>query len=141
MSAWPLSLKRRWQHWRIFRQTAALFAGARERRTSKRFPCKPEIICHLVRTSPSEPGLWREANGDPWLVKIQNISTRGIGLLLNRSFKTGTFLSLELFNGEQGFLLELEVCVVHTRRQGRGQWLSGGVFVRALRDVELTALL
>ena len=95
-------------------------------------------ICHLATFC--QPGrgrmdlFWRRA-------RVQNLSAAGIGLVLGIPFEPGTVLTVEMMNQDQSFSSQAQVKVVHTRCQGRGQWVTGCTFFQELSTDDLLALL
>lgn len=76
-----------------------------------------------------------------WPAIVRNISLGGLGLLLKHRFKPGSFLSIELKNKDATFKKVLPVRVVHATAvniEGDQWWLVGCVFVKNLRDEDLS---
>jgi hypothetical protein len=72
----------------------------------------------------------------PWEMKVQNVSETGIGLVSDRPFKAGMFLTVELPGSPpQPMMLR----VVHASKQLR-TWLVGCEFPRRLTTQEMRAL-
>jgi hypothetical protein len=95
-------------------------------------PAGCKTVCRLVRVQQQ----------GPWLVSVQNVSHRGIGLLADRPFDSGTFLKVELPIIRKKSLEPKVVRVTYSTPQPGGQvWLVGGVFLRSLTEEELQVLL
>jgi hypothetical protein len=78
----------------------------------------------------------------PWLMTLQDISHRGIGLIADRPFEPGTFLKVELPSVRRKHLHPKLIRVTHAQRQpGNAGWMLGGVFLRGLSEEELQVLL
>jgi hypothetical protein len=79
--------------------------------------------------------------GRPWKAMIHDLSTTGVGMVLNQSFEQGTQLAIEL-NSPDGLLIyTVLTSVVHATRQPNGSYLVGCSFVRELSEDELRNLL
>jgi hypothetical protein len=79
--------------------------------------------------------------GRPWKAMIRDLSTTGIGMVLNQSFETGTQLAIEL-NSPDGLLAYTVLTrVVHATRLPNGSHVVGCSFVRELSEEELRNLL
>ena len=100
-----------------------------ERRDSVRFPSAVETVCR-----PAEgPGSF------PLPARVQDVSARGINLLVGRRFEPGELLSVEIPGGEEGPTTVL-ACVVWADRARRGEWSLGCVLTTSLDDDELIRL-
>lgn len=77
----------------------------------------------------------------PWKALIRDLSTTGIGLVLNQTFDAGTELAIELYSPDMVLSYTLLTRVAHSTRQGNGSWLIGCRFVRELSEEELRNLL
>lgn len=76
-----------------------------------------------------------------WTVMARDISTRGLGVVLDREPDPSTRLVVELFNRIGNFWHRKGLQVVHTTRQGANCWLLGSLFVQEFTGEELRALL
>jgi len=74
-------------------------------------------------------------------VKVQNLSTNGIGLILHLPFEPGTVLTVEMVNSNHTFSRQALVKVIYTRAHGRNEWLTGCTFLQHLQADELQILL
>jgi hypothetical protein len=103
-----------------------------ERRAWIRYPTDRDAFCQ-PETGRKDHDLW-------WQAQIRDISTGGIGLVLNRGFKPGTLLSVELPSTNQSLLILRLARVVHATAQADGSWVIGCEFATHLRDDDLQAL-
>jgi c-di-GMP-binding flagellar brake protein YcgR len=69
--------------------------------------------------------------------QIRDISIGGAHLLVDRPFKTGQMLSLELPHAGEEECHTVLACVVRAKQEGQGQWVLGCVFSRELSDEDL----
>lgn len=102
---------------------------ATERRVAVRYPVSHETTCHAV-TAPYGalcPG---------W---VRDLSASGIGLVIDRRFPAGTWLTLELDNAELGASVSVSARVVHVIEMPNDTWLHGCAFDRDLNENELRA--
>lgn len=84
------------------------------------------------------------ATGVFWTGKIQNISTHGIALLLDRRFDQGTLLTVALPGKSKQDLKTFPVRVVQDRfvpGSSGLRWVVGCVFLQPLSEEELQGLL
>ncbi|OAI38798.1 hypothetical protein AYO40_06375 [Planctomycetaceae bacterium SCGC AG-212-D15] len=97
-----------------------------ERRARMRHTTRLKQMCKVLRYSlESDSCLW-----------IRNVSSTGVGLMADRPFKAGSFLTLEL-PGKKPALVR----VAHTRKQpNQDWWLLGCAFSRKLAPDELEPL-
>ena len=102
-------------------------AGA-EKRTEPRYCCR-----RLVRVRRAMP-----PGAPSRLASLQNVSTRGIGLLLTEPVPTETVLEIEMHVGQS--IVKRFVRVVHSTKQADG-WLVGCSLNSSLSDGELERLL
>jgi hypothetical protein len=100
-----------------------------ENRQSERFPCRLETICHL--TAAGKKGSFAG--------RIVDISTGGIGLVLNRAVDPGARITVRLHTS--GPPRDLSMQVVHVTELAPGCWLMGGAFTEHFDLQELRALL
>jgi hypothetical protein len=100
-----------------------------DRRAAERFPVTPDTRCGFVAPVGEDLGP----------VRIQNVSTDGIGLLLTRRVEVGATLAVGVANAPKGFNRTLLVRVVHVTQQAGG-YLVGGTFTTALTYDELRSL-
>src|SRR5262249_24335523 len=63
-----------------------------------------------------------------------------IGLTVPTHFEPGTTVTVELYQGDQGFLCALPVKVVRTAAAPGGGWLLGCSLLHPLRESQLKAL-
>jgi hypothetical protein len=101
-----------------------------DRRASERFPIGRDTQCQFVSPVVEDFGP----------VRIQNVSTEGVGMLLTRKVEVGSLLALGVTNTAKGFARTWLVRVVHVTEQAGGSYLVGGTFTTPLTYEELTAL-
>lgn len=101
-----------------------------DRRAAERFPVSVNAACNFM--SPVVE------NFGP--VKIKNVSSDGIGLIVSRKVDVGQLLAVGLSNPTQKFTKTALVRVVHVTPQAGGSFLIGGVFDVPLTYEELRAL-
>jgi len=100
-----------------------------ERRTAPRFLCVCEAWSGLL-TAPQAKVL----------VRVQNISERGIGLLSPRRFEQGTMLHMEVQGSDPVLPVVLVGKVTSVTAEPLGDWLLGCLLVRQLTEPEVRAL-
>ncbi len=100
-----------------------------DRRAAERFPVTPDTRCGFVAQVGEELGP----------VRIQNVSTDGIGLLLTRKVEVGSTIAVGVTNAPKGFNRTLLVKVAHVTQQ-MGGYLVGGTFSTPLSYDELRTL-
>jgi hypothetical protein len=79
--------------------------------------------------------------GDPWPTEIRDISSRGVGLVLEHAVTPGTFLLLDLPGPTRIGPPKLRIQVVNLREQMDGSWLHGCVLLRELQSNEVDELI
>jgi hypothetical protein len=100
-----------------------------ERRASVRYPSQSATACHPV------------PEGDALCsARVVDISTTGIGLIVDRFVEPETLLAVEV-QGAFARSYTLLVEVRHARQRGEQEWLLGCSFARDLSEDELRALL
>jgi hypothetical protein len=103
-----------------------------ERRLFRRMPCKLRVQARLVRVT--QEGVW--------LATIRNVSSEGIGLMVNRCAQRGMSLTVEIPSRPPLMRKPTLVQVVHARANGSGQWWTvGGQLVHKLTKDELDVLI
>jgi hypothetical protein len=109
---------------------AARLPQTSERRAWVRYPPRRlEILWHLFGMKPPEP---RSA-------RIQDISTQGVGLIVDRSFAQGSVLVLR-FPGSSLDSRPILVRVKHLQPLSDGEFKVGCTFVVPLSDEQLAEL-
>jgi hypothetical protein len=73
--------------------------------------------------------------------RVLNISTTGVGLVVDQPVTVGKLLTVELQVQGPGPGLTVLCCAVHVREQGPGEWLLGCNFITELGEQELNQLL
>jgi hypothetical protein len=100
-----------------------------DRRAFERFPADVEVVCRPLGASRSES----------WHARLQNISTGGVGLLVERRFEAGTMLAIDLAAPAQGRVRSLMARVMHVEVEEDGEWRLGVALLRELTPEELRA--
>jgi hypothetical protein len=108
-----------------------------ERRASIRYPCDPESFGPDNSCRPIT--LTRKT--DSWSAVVRDLSTGGVGIVVNRRFEAGTLLAVDLQDAEQTTTRSLLVRVVRVTKEDRDHWLLGCAFTSKLSDAELLALM
>ncbi len=110
---------------------APLLSPTCERRMTVRHTTNIKSACPLVRIT--EQG--------PWWMTIRNISPTGLGLIANRPFRVGTFLTLELPTMDGTLAKQRLLNVTHVKPQaGNRWWVLGGSLLSRLSKQEMAAL-
>jgi hypothetical protein len=117
-------------------EPSALTPSGAERRASIRYPCNADGFstdnaCRPITTSQE----------DSWSASVRDLSTGGVGIVVNRRFEPGTLLSVDLQDAEQTINRSLLVRVVRVLREGDEHWLLGCAFTNKLTEAELLALM
>jgi len=99
-----------------------------ERRNALRHPCGVEINCQPIVLVRSEP----------WPVVLRDVSSTGVGLVIDYPVPPGTFMAVQLGGSARK---NLRVQVVAIRQQEDDTWLLGCTFGRELKPDQLRALL
>ena len=94
-------------------------------------PSTSRVVC-------SHPLVPRE--GCVWSGKIRDVSAKGVGLVLDRSFPPGTALMVMLRNPAKSFFRTVTAMVVHSRLQEDARWLVGCALLSELKEDEVNAL-
>jgi hypothetical protein len=110
----------------------ALAAGpdpAEDRRAYRRYPADLQVSCRALGA----------ARADSWPARLRDISTGGIGLVLERRFEAGTLLAVDLANTPSGSARTLLSRVMHVRALPEREWLLGLALLREMGEDELRA--
>lgn len=99
-----------------------------ERRTSLRFPCRLQAICKMGGGK----------TGVDWPAGVRNISRKGAGLILARTFSPGTQFTVRFLRRDGSGHVGL-MRVVHGHFEAAGHY-HGCAFIRQLRQEEVDAL-
>ncbi len=110
--------------------------SGRDRRASLRYPVTPdgfgtENTCRPVTAKPDES----------WSALVRDLSTGGLGLLVNRRFEPGTLLIVDVQDAEQTISRSMLVRVVHAVREKDNAWALGCSFPTPLSEAELLSLM
>lgn len=79
--------------------------------------------------------------GDTTPIRVRNISSGGISLVLTRGVEPDTVLSIQLLNRPRMYFCKVDVKVTYVVEHPSGDWILGGAFARKLTNEELRALL
>ncbi len=102
-----------------------------DQRTWERFPCSVRGTYQLLS----------DAEQKHWPAQVLNISSSGVGLLVEQPIEIGTLMSVELQGKSGPTPCTILACVVHvTPREGEGLAI-GCNFIRELTEQEMHALL
>jgi hypothetical protein len=101
-----------------------------DRRGAERFPIGRDTQCQFASPVVEDFGP----------VRIQNVSTDGIGMLVTRKVEVGSLLAVGVANPAKSFARTWLVRVVHVTEQSKGSYLVGGTFATPLTYEELTAV-
>jgi hypothetical protein len=99
-----------------------------ERRGPTRHPVNASAVLNLIAIS-------HRATRS---VRIQDISTNGVGLTATAPVDLGAFFVLEIGRSP---VVRLKGRVVRLMQIGKGRWVVGGVFLTELTEAELSVLL
>src|SRR5262249_23309347 len=100
-----------------------------ERRTAVRYPTALEALC---RTGGGRTGV-------TWPASVQDISAKGVGLVIGRKFSAGTLLTVLFQEPGGATVLTVQARVVYALAGRRGL-VHGCQFIRRLTQQELDAL-
>jgi hypothetical protein len=113
-----------------FPDPAGVPAEIAERRAAVRYPSQAATPCHPV------------PEGDALCcARVLDISTTGVGLLVDDFVEPETLLAVELQGDNPALTYTLLVEVRRTTRREEGDWVLGCSFARDLSEDELRALL
>lgn len=106
-----------------------------DRRAAVRYPCSEDGFgldnsCRPIGTERTEA----------WAACVRDLSTGGMGLILNRRFEPGTLLVVDLQDAEQAAHRTLLVRVARVHKEGQ-IWLLGCEFIHKMTEQELLALM
>jgi hypothetical protein len=101
-----------------------------ERRGAERFPVNIDTSCNFVSPVLEDFGT----------VRIKNVSSDGIGLLVSRKIEPGLLLAITLTNQAKPFTKTMLVRVMHVTAQPGGAYLVGGTFITPLSYDELRTM-
>jgi len=103
-----------------------------ERRTVVRHTTRLKAPCPVVRV----------AEEGPWFATNRNVSESGLGLIVNRAFKPGVLLTVDLPDKRGNFAFPRLFRVTHVHAQPGGGWfVLGGKLLAPLSPAELRELL
>ncbi|HWY86530.1 MAG TPA: PilZ domain-containing protein [Gemmataceae bacterium] len=105
-------------------------ADFHEKRAAERFAVSPHVDCEFASPVLEDFGK----------VKIKNISSTGVGLIVTEPVATGMLLVIKLVNSDKKFIKTMLVRVVHATPQASGTYLVGGTLDTPLTYEELCAL-
>src|SRR5262245_61932127 len=93
-----------------------------ERRAFRRYPADLEAPCRTLAGT----------RADAWRARVFNISTAGVGLVLDGRCEPGTVLAIDLSGAAADGPKTLLARVIHATPGPGGTWLVGGSFLRRL---------
>ena len=101
-----------------------------EKRSAERFPISSNVTCDFASPVLEDFGP----------VRVKNISTTGIGLLVPEQLQPDMLLAINLVNPAKKFSKTVLVRIVHVTQQSGHFWLIGGNLNPPLTYDELTTL-
>jgi hypothetical protein len=101
-----------------------------EQRMSVRSACGPEIRCRVIDDGAAEF----------WAVRVQNVSTGGISLLLDRIVPAGKLVTVEIHNDNRKSSCRRQVRVIYALQVPGSGMMMGGAFCPELTDNDLANL-
>jgi hypothetical protein len=107
-----------------------------DRRASVRYPCDPDSFsadnsCRPV-TAPKK---------ESWSAVVRDVSTGGIGIVINRRFEPGTLLTVDLEDAERTARRSLLVRVMRITQENSSAWMHGCAFTHKMSESELLDLM
>lgn len=109
---------------------------AAERRASVRYECDPDSFstdnsCRPITASKRES----------WPAMVRDLSTSGIGIIVNRRFEPGTLLTVDLEDAGRTSQRSLLVRVIRTAQEHPNSWVHGCAFTHPMSEAELLDLM
>ena len=105
-------------------------AEPEDRRAQERFPVNADTACDFLSPVLEDFGP----------VRIKNVSSEGIGLLVGHKIHAGLLLAVTLVNRSKSFSKTVLVRVMHVTPQPGGTFLVGGTFAAPLTYDELRTM-
>jgi hypothetical protein len=105
-------------------------SAAMERRIWTRRPCMASDLLPVVASFGQEH----------WQAPVRDISTAGMGILLDHRVDPGSVLAIELLNKFHQFWHLKLLRVIHATPQDGHGWLVGSAFLKSFTDDEFQAL-
>ncbi|HMC63766.1 MAG TPA: PilZ domain-containing protein [Gemmataceae bacterium] len=102
----------------------------RERRAEPRYSANPDASCRVSATDDPESQS----------AEIDNISARGIKVLVQRGYEVGTFLLVQLTGKNRHLERTVMVRVVRVTAEASGKYALGCAFLTPLEGYELFTL-
>jgi hypothetical protein len=112
-------------------QTSVPIAPRPERRAAVRFPANLDGSCECL-VGP---------RGECWMATIQDISSTGMSLGVERRFEPGTLVLVDMPPTTQCLVRSLLARVKHVRQADDGSWILGCAFLKPLSNAEVQDLL
>jgi hypothetical protein len=111
-------------------------ASKAERRASVRYQCDPDSFsmdnsCRPI-TAPRR---------ESWPASVRDLSTSGIGIIVNRRFEPGTLLTVDLEDVDRTAHRSLLVRVMRTAQEAPNGWVHGCAFTHPMSEAELLDLM
>jgi hypothetical protein len=111
-------------------------SSGRERRASVRYSCSEDSFSS---TNPCRP--ITSPQKENWSAAVRDLSTGGIGLVVNRRFEMGTLLTVDLHDATQTSTRSLLVRVVRVNQETNNHWVLGCAFTSKMSESELLGLM
>lgn len=102
-----------------------------ERRQWYRYPCGPQLYCRLII----------DGVVDFWAVRIHNLSTGGIKLMLDIPLPRGKVVTVVLHNPARKYSCQRQLRIAYSHKVGKVQFIVGGNFLQDLTAQEMNDLL
>lgn len=107
-----------------------------ERRASVRYQCDPESFSHDNSCRPITA-----SKRESWPATVRDLSTSGIGIIINRRFEPGTLLSVDLEDADHTAQRSLLVRVMRAAQEAPDSWVHGCAFTHPMSEAELLDLM
>jgi CheY-like chemotaxis protein len=101
-----------------------------DRRSAYRYRCDIQTVCRLSE----------EQESNAWPSRLQNISSGGVALLIDRQLEAGTPLHIELPDLTWSLRRKVPIRVIHVRAHSAVDWLLGAAFPERMNDDDLLAI-
>jgi len=115
---------------------ASVRPSGAERRASIRYSCSEDSFSS---TNPCRP--IASPQKESWSASVRDLSTGGIGLIVNRRFEMGTLLTVDLYDATQTSSRSLLVRVVRVSQEPNNSWMLGCAFTSRMSESELLGLM
>ncbi len=98
-----------------------------DRRAAVRHPARRGALCHPVAAEAAPA----------WQARVRDVSSLGVGLVLERWVEPCTLLEIDLPRADGGVLRTVLGRVVYVEAETAGAWVVGCAFISELDDAEL----